>query len=90
MCSTVASCYSLGMATTYTAHIVLENRHYARVHVVESAGAARMAASYALGAYAEVADARLRLAEEGWRVLGEGVEAKPGRYLVEVEKLEER
>lgn len=78
------------MATTYTAHIVLENRHHARVHVVESAGAARMAASYALGAYAEVADARLRLAEEGWRALGEAVEAKPGRYLVEVEKLEER
>jgi predicted restriction endonuclease len=42
---------------------------------------------YRLGAYAALTDGRLRLATEGWRVIGEAVAFDHGRYTVIVEKI---
>ena len=81
------------MATTYTAHILFApTQPMSQVLVVESTGGvvARVVATYKLGAYAELPDAALRLAEEGWRAVGKTSQERPDYHLVEVEKLEER
>jgi len=82
------------IATQHLAHIVLPPTGLTpRALVIsESApGAARVTATYRLGAYAAVGDARLRLAEEGWRVVGEPEQLTdlPGYHLVAVEPVEE-
>lgn len=78
------------MATTYTAHILFApTQPMSQVLVVESTGGvvARVVATYKLGAYAELSDAALRLAEEGWRAVGKTSQERPDYHLLAVEKV---
>jgi hypothetical protein len=50
-------------------------------------GSATVVDVYRLGAYAALGDGRLRLAAEGWRVLGDDEELSTGHYLLHVEKI---
>lgn len=76
---------------THAAHIVLASAHMGDHEVVvmtrDEGMGAEAVATYTLGAYAEVGDARIRLATEGWRVLGEATEVQTGYYVVDIEKI---